>query len=100
MLIGRFAKAYGKQAAARIEHEQTIWWQGTAYGFRSPEHFALIERGLRAKFTQCLHAKQAILATQGMTLTHNLGYESPHTSLPKGHFIDILNRIRADLLET
>ncbi|MDA2935953.1 hypothetical protein MYX06_01940 [Patescibacteria group bacterium AH-259-L05] len=97
-LVGRAAKFKGKKANRRIRHKQKVWWQGQEFGFRSPEHFALIERALRAKFTQSNRARKALVSTRDATLTHNLGHpESPHTSLPARKFIRMLYKIRQEL---
>jgi len=99
-LVGKEAKFAGKKAGKRIRREGTVFWQGKEMGFRSKEHFEFIERVLRAKFTQCESAKRALLATGSETLEHELGHpESPHTSLPKEIFIQILCKIRRELEE-
>lgn len=97
-LVGRKAKFKGKKANKRIRQKQKIWWQGNEFDFRSDEHFALIERGLRAKYTLSDRAKRALLATRNATLTHNTGFkESKHTSLPASKFIAMLYKIRKEL---
>lgn len=97
-LVGRAAKFAGKKAAKRIQRQQKVWWQGQEFPFRSKEHFALIERALRAKFTQSERAKRALLATRRATLAHDLGHpESPLTSLPAREFVRMLVKIRAEL---
>lgn len=99
-LVGRKAKFKGKKANKRIKREQKVWWQGQEFAYRSDEHFALIEKGLRAKYTQSDRARRALLATRDSTLTHNTGHkESPHTSLPALKFIAILYKIRKELQE-
>lgn len=97
-LVGRAAKFAGKKAAKRIQRRQKVWWQGQEFEFRSQEHFALIERGLRAKFMQSERAKRALIATRDAILTHDLGQpESALTSLPAREFIRMLVKIRAEL---
>lgn len=97
-LIGKKAKFKGKKANKRVKQTQKVWWQGQEFGFRSLEHFSLIERALRAKFTQNKRAQKALLATINMTLTHDLGHpKSPHTSLPAREFISMLYKIRQEL---
>jgi len=94
-LVGREAKFAGKKAGKKIQREGKVWWRGIGIEFRSRAHFDLIERALRAKFTQCEKAKEALLSTQNEVLTHDLGHpESPHTSLPAQEFIRILIKIR------
>lgn len=97
-LVGRAAKATGKNATRRIIRQRKVWWQGKEIEFRSSAHMALIERALRAKFTQSDRARRALLATGDATLTHKLGRsESPHTSLPTREFIRMLYTIRNEL---
>ncbi len=99
-LVGRAAKFKGKKANKRVRRTGKVWWQGQEMDFRSKEHFKLIERFLRAKFTQYGPARRALLATGNATLTHNLGHkESPHTSLPAAVFIRMLYKIRRELQE-
>lgn len=99
-LVGMAAKSRGSKATRRIVREQSVWWLGQRYVFRSTEHYALVRRALRAKYTQCDRARRALLATYKATLTHNVGKESPHTSLPAREFIRMLNSIRAELNAT
>jgi predicted NAD-dependent protein-ADP-ribosyltransferase YbiA (DUF1768 family) len=97
-LVGRKAKFVGKKAKKRIQQKGKVWWQGKEFKFRSAEHFDLIERALRAKFTQNDAAKRALLATRDATLTHNMGYkESNWTSLPAREFMRMLHKIRNEL---
>ncbi len=65
---------------------------------RTPQ---LIEEAIRAKFEQNRGAMEALLATEGMTLTHNLGHpDPPNTSLPATALCDILTRIREETLDS
>ena len=76
-----------------------VWWKGQQIVFGSSEHHHLIERAIRAKFDQNSVARAALIATDSLRLTHDLGHpESPHTSLPSRVFCDILTRIRQELL--
>jgi predicted NAD-dependent protein-ADP-ribosyltransferase YbiA (DUF1768 family) len=97
-LVGLAAKRKGRKGNKRVQRQRKVWWQGREIEFRSQEHMDLIERALRAKFTQNDSARRALLATRDSTLTHNTGHrESPHTSLPAREFIRMLYRIRAEL---
>ena len=60
-LVGRAAKFKGKKAGRRIKQQRKVWWQGREFEFRSMEHLELIERALRAKFTQSDRARRALL---------------------------------------
>jgi predicted NAD-dependent protein-ADP-ribosyltransferase YbiA (DUF1768 family) len=74
-LVGLSAKLRGRLHAHRLrcDPHPHVWWLGREIPFRSPEHFALIERALRAKFTQSRRAKSALLASGNATLTHDPG---------------------------
>jgi predicted NAD-dependent protein-ADP-ribosyltransferase YbiA (DUF1768 family) len=97
-LVGIAAKKAGKSAAERIRLRRKVWWHGKEFEFRSPEHFELIERALRAKFTQSDRAKRTLLATRDATLTHEVGQSANAlTSLPATVFIRILYKIRAEV---
>ena len=99
-LVGRKAKFKGKKLNKKVRRTGKVFWQGREIVFRSQEHMDLIERALRAKFTQNLSSRRALLATGNATLTHNLGHkESPHTSLPKKEFVRMLHKIRDELQE-
>ncbi|MEK9158470.1 MAG: hypothetical protein AAB673_00520 [Patescibacteria group bacterium] len=88
------AKRLGKEAERKF-----VWWKGQAIPYGSTEHHQLIERAIRAKFEQNQEAKDALLATKGMTLMHDLGRpEPPNTSLPAAVFCDILTRIREEII--
>lgn len=94
--VGRDAKRFGRSAEQKF-----VWWQGQVIPYWTREHHCLIERAIRAKFEQNLGALKALLATKGMTLTHDLGHpESYNTSLPAEVFCDILTRIREEHLST
>lgn len=92
--VGKEAKRLGRSAERKY-----VWWKGEAIPYGSDEHHKLIERVIRAKFEQNKKAMKALLATEEMELTHDLGYpESPKTSLPARVFCDILTRIREEAI--
>ena len=92
--VGVEAKRLGKKAERRL-----VWWKGRAFPYGSSEHHGLIEKAIRAKFEQNSGAMEALLATEGKTLTHNLGHpDPPNTSLPATVFCNILTRIRKETL--
>jgi predicted NAD-dependent protein-ADP-ribosyltransferase YbiA (DUF1768 family) len=94
--VGAKAKRLGKNAERKL-----VWWKEQAISYGSTEHRKLIERAIRAKFEQNHGAMEALLATQGMTIAHDLGRpESPNTSLPAEAFCDILTRIREEATQT
>lgn len=90
---------WGKRAKAAGEHgsREYVWWAGREFIYNSPEHQFLIERAIRAKFQHNEGARLALSATQGLELIHNVGVESPFTSLPATTFCKILTEIREEL---
>jgi hypothetical protein len=89
-LVGKYAKKAGKHAENKF-----VWWKGEAIRYQSPEHTALIERAIRARFNENPEALRALRATEGLTLMHDVGHpDSPTTSLRREQFVDILTRIR------
>lgn len=92
---GARAKRLGKMAGRKF-----VWWQCSKIPYGSPKHHRLIERAIRAKFRQNDGPRRALLETEGLTLTHNLGHpESPTTSLPAAKFCEILTNIREEELK-
>ena len=90
--VGKEAKRLSKDADRKF-----VWWQGKTISYGSQEHHKLIERAIRAKFEQNPGAMMALLATEGMILTHDLGeQEPPNTSLPAKVFCEILSKIREE----
>lgn len=90
--VGIEAKRLG-QAADRVN----VWWQDQIFAYGAARHHELIARAIRAKFEQNPGAMNALLATRGLTLTHDLGHpDPPNSSLPTEVFCDILTRIREE----
>jgi len=89
------AKRFGKKAERKF-----AWWRERAIVYGSKEHHQLIERAIRAKFSQNLDARRALIATEDLALTHDTGKPEPvNSSLPANVFCDILTRIRQELLQ-
>jgi len=92
--VGVEARRYRRKAERKL-----VWWKEKAILYGSSEHRRLIEKAIRAKFAQNNEALKALLATEGMTFTHNLGHsESPNTILPAQVFCDILTGIREEAI--
>lgn len=92
---GKEAKLHGVSAK-----NEFVWWKGQTIPYGSSEHNQLIERAIRAKFSQNEDAMRALASTGNLTLTHELGsLESPATSLPAVVFCDILTRIRKEYFD-
>ena len=93
--VGVEAKRCGEKAERKL-----IWWKEQIISYGSNEHHQLIERAIRAKFEQNDGAMEALLATGGLVLMHDLGRpDSPNTSLPAKIFCDILTRIREEAVK-
>lgn len=88
---GKKAKAYGRYAK-----RDNVYWDGKVIQFGSPEHLAVLDSFIRAKFKQNKEAMEILLSTEGMEITHEIGPENPKTSLPKEKFCEILTRIREE----
>lgn len=91
LMWGKKAKEAGQEAKCI-----SVWWDGAEYAYRSPEHEALIRRALEAKFHCNEGARVALKSTGTDILTHDVGPESPQTSLPAEIFCRMLTEIRAN----
>jgi len=90
--VGIHAKLLGKQA-----HNKFVWWKGKKIDYGSNRHHRLIAQAMEAKFLQNKGAAMSLACTKGMVLTHEVGSESPKTSLPSKVFCKILTEIRKSL---
>jgi predicted NAD-dependent protein-ADP-ribosyltransferase YbiA (DUF1768 family) len=96
--MGSGAKRMGRIAAEEFGCK-SVWWSGKKIPYGSPDHHALIARAIRAKVEQVPHVRAALIATEGLTLTHDVGQvESVYTSLPERVFVKILTDLREELL--
>ncbi|MDP3646167.1 MAG: hypothetical protein Q8R25_03700 [bacterium] len=92
--FGAEAKQFGERAVRKF-----VWWKRRAISYGSDEHHQLLARAIRAKFEQNEVAMSALVATDGMILTHDLGHpELPHTSLPAALLCEILMRLRREAI--
>lgn len=90
---GSKAKKFGEE-----QEKKFVWWGGKQIIFGSSEEHALIELALRAKCEQNIEAKEALIATKGLQLTHILPDQNGgFTCLPAEIFCDMLVRIREGL---
>ena len=108
----KFRESYPRRAAAfrahgfpaknfgRLAKKKWVWWKGRRYAYASLAHSALVERGIRARFIADSRAREALLATLGETITHNVGDAPRKTSLRKRAFCRLLTRMRAELKKT
>jgi predicted NAD-dependent protein-ADP-ribosyltransferase YbiA (DUF1768 family) len=92
---GEVAKHFGSDA-----ERVSVWWNGSTIAYGSDEHHRLIARAIRAKFAFNEGARLALKATVGLVLKHEIGPESPTTSLPAAVFCRTLSELRDELLQT
>lgn len=91
-MVGYEAKKAGKKAPKR----STFTWRGKIYRIGSPEHQNLMRQALWAKFTQDRRAREALLETKGMVLTHIMPKDS--VTIPGAVFAGMLMEIREKLI--
>lgn len=88
-----------KQMGERAERV-SVWWNGQSFPYGSGGHHRQIARAIRAKLFFNEGTRLALRATDGLKLVHDLGPESPNTSLPSAVFCHILTELRDELLRT
>ena len=88
-LWGKHAKQIGTEAK-----RESVWWNGQQFVYGENDHRALIRRAIVAKFYYNEGARLALMATGDAELIHDVGPESPHTSLTAAYFCEILRAIR------
>lgn len=86
---GRRAKKLGSKAMGDY-----VYWDGEVIEYNSPKHRDLLKMFIREKFSQNKDAMNVLLKTTAYELDHDVGPESPNTSLPKDVFLGILMEIR------
>ncbi len=88
-MSGPEAKKAGEGPADYVSHGGEVLIAG------SPEHWALMERAIEAKFTQNGKARKALLATGERLLTHRVRHDS--RTIPGAIMADIWMRVRERL---
>ena len=91
--IGLRAKKLGRKAVGDF-----VYWNGETIEYNSPEHRELLKMFIEQKFLQNEDAMKGLLSTIDGELDHDVGPESPNTSLPKDVFLEILIGIRNERL--
>jgi len=70
--------------------EYFVYWDGQSILYNSTEHRLLIAMFIGEKVRQNKIVQQALLETWGTFIFHDVGQESPNTSLPEKFYIEIL----------
>ncbi|WP_196229761.1 hypothetical protein [Teredinibacter turnerae] len=97
-LSGQEAWESGSKLTDYIFRKRKIWWLGKAMELHSLEHFALVKRGLYAKFSQSTVAREALLESGDAILTHEYGQKpGQNQSLPVEVFCQIVTDIRTQI---
>lgn len=97
-LAGQDAWSKGSKLSEQVFYSAKVWWRGEPYNLHSSEHFALVKRGLYAKYTQSALARNALIASGNATLTHDYGQTSgKKQSLPVDVFCQIVTEIRSEV---
>ena len=67
-----------------------VYWDNQVIKYNSIEHRLLIAMFIAEKVWQNKKVQEALLATDGAFVYHNVGSENPNTSLPEKFYIEIL----------
>lgn len=70
--------------------EPYVYWDDNTIEYNSNEHRLLIAMFIAEKIRQNIKVQEALLATDGTFIYHNVGTENPKTSLPEKFYIEIL----------
>lgn len=67
-----------------------VYWDNKCIAYNSIEHRLLIAMFIAEKVRQNPRVQEALLATQGTFIYHDVGKENPNTSLPEKFYIEVL----------
>lgn len=67
-----------------------VYWDNKMIKYNSIEHRLLIAMFIAEKIRQNAKVQEALLATDGTFIYHDVGNENPNTSLPEKFYIEIL----------
>jgi predicted NAD-dependent protein-ADP-ribosyltransferase YbiA (DUF1768 family) len=94
-MSGMAAKKFGAARASAWMSEQALWWKGKKMARGSEELSALVDMAFQSMFDQCADFKEALMATEGQELTHEVGSdEQDKTALTKDEFCKRLLALR------
>jgi hypothetical protein len=83
-----------KRAGAALSAPDTIDLDGRTIRWGSPEHWDLMRQACRAKFSQCVAARHALLGTAPRPLVHRVRFDS--RSIPGAVMADIWMGLRTE----
>ncbi len=67
-----------------------VYWQEKEISYNSDEHRLLLASFIREKIRQNDDVMDALLSTENLFIYHDVGEESPNTSLPEKFYIEVL----------
>ncbi|MCB9815640.1 hypothetical protein H6785_03640 [Candidatus Nomurabacteria bacterium] len=70
--------------------ESFVYWEGQEFPYNSMDHRLLLAMFIGEKVRQNPNVQEALLATDGTFIYHDVGEENPNTSLPEKFYIQIL----------
>ncbi len=74
-----------------------VYWKGKKMPYNGTEHRELVLNFIREKIKQNKEVQKALLDTKDFFIYHDVGEESPNTSLPEKVYIKMLLEERAKL---
>lgn len=97
-MVGMAAKRMSRKAE-KDYGRRSVWWGMETIAYGSWRHRQLIAEAITAKVLQNPDVAEALIATEGLELEHDLGHpESATTSLPAEVFVKVLTEIRSWLI--
>lgn len=72
-LVGRAAKARGRDRNQNWQRVQKLWWKGVEYDRSGKEYQELLDRAYNAMFDQNEGFRKALQAAGNATFTHSIG---------------------------
>jgi predicted NAD-dependent protein-ADP-ribosyltransferase YbiA (DUF1768 family) len=94
-MVGRAAKARGRDRNQAWQRVQKLWWKGVAYDRKGDDYQQLLDRAYIAMFEQNQGFAKALMSTGNATLTHSIGRsKEAETILTEREFCRRLTNLR------
>ncbi len=92
VMSGMDALKVGREITNSLGDGETryVYWGDEKIVYNSIGHRMLVATFIHEKIRQNPKVQEALLATKGMFIFHDVGKENPHTSLPEVYYIEIL----------